>query len=345
MVYMTFPKNATAPGTALAKLLETETELEYAVVGQEAHKDGHPHLHVFAKFKKRVRYSLSHFDYVAGGKHGNYQAVKFPRECLRYCIKDGNYVAHGCEPKALLEKLKKKKKEKLSDLVAQSIRQGATDAELVDTYPGYVLLQGHRIASFRTLLTSLSGTGDASASGCKVTLKNATGACVASWSLDSRSQMPFRHPALWICGPTKTGKSTVLNTLSESSRGFQLPFNGDFQYWRDNSYDYAYCDEFHGQLTVTFLNEWIQGTPMHLNTKGSSYQKKHNLPTIILSNYTPAECFPKARNLDTLIGRLEILEVPSGSYAMDFLSIELRPAPQAQAASPTTTQVIVIEDE
>jgi len=335
-VFLTFPQNDTTPTVALQRMVETEKELEYAVVGREPHADGQPHLHVYAKMKKRTRVTLRHFDYVGSGKHGNYQRVVHPAECLAYVMKGGDYVAHGCDPKELLAKLSGQKKEKLSDQIARAIIEGASDAELLATHPGFVLLQGHRIASFRLLATAANSATRIPPNFGEITVRNDNDVSGQVWCLDRTLSAPFRTPAIWIYGPTKTGKSSVFLELSKSLEGFLLPFNNDFRFYADNAYDFAYCDEFHGQLTVTFLNEWIQGTPMNLNTKGSTVRKTHNLTTLICSNYSPFECFPKARQLDTLLGRLVVVSVPPGSFALDFLTFVLRPRPQVGAAAPTT---------
>ena len=41
-------------------------------------------------------------------------------------------------------------------------------------------------------------------------------------------------------------------------RGYQIPKNGYYNDWTDDAFDFAYIDEFKGQISITFLNEWLQ---------------------------------------------------------------------------------------
>lgn len=332
-VFLTFPQNDTSPETALQAIIDREGErLKWAVVARELHLDGHPHLHVLVTFSSRIRCKLDHFDYVGGNKHGNYQSARYPKKCLAYVVKKGEFVAFGIEP---LEYLKEdhsaKKGKKMTDELAKAIQDGATDAALLAMSPGFVMLHLRQIDAFRTRLSLLSKTTRTdTATTVTLSLTSPTVSPV-TWSMNRTSSQKFRNPALWLCGPTKTGKTTVLDELFRSLAGFQIPFNNDFSLWLDHAYDFAYCDEFHGQLTVAFLNAWIQGHPMHLNTKGSSVMKNHNLPTIIVSNFTPQQCFPKAQQLETLLGRLVILEVSANEFASDLLKIVVEPTASEEA--------------
>lgn len=326
-VYLTFPQNDFDPKECLNLLVQREPQLKWAVVAQELHQDGQPHLHVLAKMKSRIRYNLNHFDYAGGGKHGNHQSAKFLKKCLAYVCKSGTYFAHGIDPAEFLKPSTKSTDGggKMTDQVARAILQGATDAEITATHPGFVLLHTRQLSAFRALAGSWKSTTGESTKPVSVTVKPTSRSASSTHSivLDGTMSQEFRSPAIWISGPTKTGKSSAILKLLENSRGFLLPYNSDFTLWADHQYDFAYCDEFHGQLTVSFLNEWIQGTHMHLNTKGSSVQKRHNLPTFILSNFSPRECFPKAAHLETLIGRLICLELEPGEFALDFLDIQV----------------------
>jgi len=71
-------------------------------------------------------------------------------------------------------------------------------------------------------------------------------------------------------------------------------------------------DEFKGQKTLQWMNEFRQGSKMTLRKKGSQYLKSKNIPVIILSNYSLSECYPKAANdgrLSTLEARLKVVQV------------------------------------
>ena len=55
-----------------------------------------------------------------------------------------------------------------------------------------------------------------------------------------------------------------------------------------------WMDEFKGQKTIQFLNLVAQGAPMTLRIKGAQKMKLKNIPLIVLSNLTIAQCYHKA---------------------------------------------------
>lgn len=86
--------------------------------------------------------------------------------------------------------------------------------------------------------------------------------------------------------------------------------------WQDNVYDFALMDEFKANKTIQWLNQWLEGSPMKLKKKGisSGCVKNHNIPTIVLSNYSLEDCYHKVAQfnpivLDALKGRFQIVEV------------------------------------
>lgn len=72
-------------------------------------------------------------------------------------------------------------------------------------------------------------------------------------------------------------------------------------------------DEFKGQKTIQFLNQFLDGQVMCLRQKGNQYLKCKNLPVIICSNYPLEECYKKAATtgyLESLLSRLLIVHIP-----------------------------------
>lgn len=96
-------------------------------------------------------------------------------------------------------------------------------------------------------------------------------------------------------------------------------------------YDLAVIDEFRGSdKPLGWLNLWLQGNPMPLRKKGSQYTKEQNIPTIILSNYSPREAYSKVPDhiLGTLLSRLEVISVTNIHFDDDFWPKLGRPQPK-----------------
>ena len=107
-LFITYPRCMVSPATALQAFLAWKP-CERALVAQEQHEDGGLHLHVLIWLKRRIDLRTPRSLDRVIGKHGNYQIMKDPVKSVEYCMKDGNYVAHGFDPKEYLESSKKKR--------------------------------------------------------------------------------------------------------------------------------------------------------------------------------------------------------------------------------------------
>jgi len=281
------------------------------IVCEEAHKDGTPHLHVYLVFHDRLRHSdPNYFDFI-GGKHGSYEVVKSVRGSVEYVTKGGNYVAKGVDVDAI-----KKKKAPLSTSVAESILSGKTLAEINAENPGYVMINKRKIEEYESWVRceqskkqkvtwippSLDGLTDANLQ-------------IAKWICSNiRQNRPFKAPQLYIHGPRNLGKTSLVEWLEKSLSVYHMPTTEEFYDHYSDDYDLVVIDEFKGQKTIQFLNQFLQGSNMPIRKKGSQGMKSKNLPVVILSNYALSECYVKAANdgrLNTLECRLEIVEIDS----------------------------------
>jgi len=329
-VYLTYPQCPEPKESVLARIVKSEKNLDWAVVAAEAHQDGQPHLHVVIAYSKRVRKSLKAYDYLAK-KHGNYQPVKYLKECLAYVKKCGDYVTYGEVPYgSSTDQQSQEKKPKVSDAIALQLLSGATVADVITTHPGYALIHGRAIDAF---VLRVNGLRALQSTGPRRVL-HLPGQFGITLGGDRSATMPFRTLQPYIYGPKTTGKTTLLLKLIECYRGFQIPTNNDFQFY-DEYYDFAYIDEFKGQLTVQFLNQWLQGSPLMLNTKGSSVMKKRNIPTFIFSNYPLSEVYKDQDKVDTLLSRVQLIPLVQGDFLSDLVRWEDSPtAPNSPPQSP-----------
>jgi len=138
---------------------------------------------------------------------------------------------------------------------------------------------------------------------------------IAKWICSNiRQNRPFKAPQLYIHGPRNLGKTSLVEWLEKSLSVYHMPTTEEFYDHYSDDYDLVVIDEFKGQKTIQFLNQFLQGSNMPIRKKGSQGMKSKNLPVVILSNYALSECYVKAANdgrLNTLECRLEIVEIDS----------------------------------
>ena len=138
---------------------------------------------------------------------------------------------------------------------------------------------------------------------------------IAEWICSNiRQTRAFKAPQLFITGKPNLGKTSLVEWLKKFLSVYLMPTTEEFYDHYSDDYDLVVLDEFKGQKTIQFLNEFLQGSSMPIRKKGSQGIKNKNLPVIILSNYTLEECYRKANEdgrLDSLRARLLRVEVDS----------------------------------
>lgn len=290
---------------------EFKDSMKGYVVCEENHKDGTPHLHVYLSFHDKKTFCKTDcFDFI-GGKHGNYQVTKSVKKWVEYVTKAGVYVAKGVDVDAI-----KKKKASISTSIAESICQGKTLSEINKESPGYVMINKRKIEEYESWIKCESAKKQKIDWIMPVTdgLTDAN-LQIAKWiCLNIRQTRKFKAPQLYIHGPRNLGKTSLVEWLERSLSVYHMPTTEEFYDHYSDDYDLVVIDEFKGQKTLQFMNQFLQGSPMTIRKKGSQSMKYKNLPVVILSNYALNDCYPKAANdgrLDTLLCRLEIVEVDS----------------------------------
>lgn len=119
------------------------------VVARELHSDGNQHLHVYlhAEMGQREVKILhadldlpSDLDHPVGSaavRHGNYQPCRSDQAVMQYCVKEGDYIWWGADPKERSEARGKKRKMLLASLVSGDVSLESavlTDASLILNY-------------------------------------------------------------------------------------------------------------------------------------------------------------------------------------------------------------------
>jgi len=307
---ITFPQCDVKKEVAVERIEQKfGSELKGYLVCEEAHKDGTPHLHVFLQFHNRKNFKTEKcFDFI-GGQHGNYQVTKSVKAWVEYCTKGPNYVAKGVDVEAI-----KKKKAQKNEEVALSIMAGESIAEINKKHPGYVMINKRKLEEYESWIKcesakkqkidwippKLDGLTDANLQ-------------IATWICSNiRQNRAFKAPQLYIWGARNLGKTSLVEWLEKYLSVYHMPTTEEFYDLYSDDYDLVVIDEFKGQKTIQWMNQFLQGSPMPIRKKGSQSMKYKNLPVVILSNYRLSECYVKAANdgrLSTLEARLEVVEV------------------------------------
>lgn len=320
-LFITFPQTDTLKDDAAEKLKSnTKTNDCSFIVAQERHQDGNTHLHVYIEKPSNFNFrDPKYFDFITG-KHGNIQKVRSKEAVIGYVCKEGEFICHKIDPSAIIQKMKmqqekKRKRESStkSHKIFEYLKNGNTYQDLLknDELGSFLVLHGNdvkRLAHDFQVLKEKEERERIKPQYCRFIMND--------MEYDMLVNLPFKSKQFWIWGSANVGKSTFIRKLEDVGlRGFEIPTNNDFAEWEDDRYDFAYIDEFKGQLTIQFLNMFLQGSKMRLPGKyviGGKLKNK-NVPIFILSNYTPEEVYHKksARDLEPLLTRLKVIELKS----------------------------------
>lgn len=295
-LFLTWPKNNVDSGTILNRIMEKfgVDNVSYVCVSEEEHADGSPHLHAVVCLKKPcdIR-NVATLDEV-GGKHGNYQSARNVKDVYEYVRKGGNFKEQGTPPQICMQKK--------SDTFAQSLRSGSSLEQVEEMDPAYFMLHQRAIKEYQTfcVMKKLKST------------PRPPPLLINQWknSFELGFSREFKQKQYWIYGKPNTGKTTfILDIIHSGFKGYIIPTNNDHADYDDNAYDFAYIDEFKGSLTIQFLNEFLQGSPMKLNAKFGSRQKNRNIPVFILSNFPPEEVYQNVGeiSMNALLTRIHVI--------------------------------------
>lgn len=295
-LFLTWPRNNVSSGVILNRCMDLfgADNVSYICVAEEEHQDGTPHLHAVVCLKKPcdIR-DVARLDSV-GGKHGNYQSARKVKDVYEYVRKGGNFVEKGTPP-LIITGTK-------ADNVSKLLRSGASLEQAEEMDPGYFMQNLVRITNYHQWISVKKLKENPKRPPLQIT----------NWKFTFEIGFPrvFKQKQYWIVGQPNTGKTTFILELIESGfNGYNMPKNNYWNDWEDDAYDFAYIDEFKGQLPITLLNEFLQGSPVKLRGRYTDVQKRKNLPVFILSNFDPYGCYEncKKSEVDPLVERLHII--------------------------------------
>ena len=315
LTYSQCPISPSIVASALDALLKEK--LSYGLVCQESHQTTDSegasglHLHVLLVMKKKFHTrNCRFFDLTLGEStyHPKMEPVRSLNATITYIWKEGNVIGLHCDAKRVLQAAKKKQNVMVSVIAHQIMDEECTLQDLNVEYPGFVMMNLVKIQTYMRWLQGLK-LWEAPLmkwNGCTADQLCQVSTTISKW-LNSNMQMEDRAPRsqqLWIHGPSATGKTFLILNLLKFFRGYCIPYDANWCDGYEDRYDFAYCDEFHGQRTITWLNQFVEGCPMPLRQRNSKpYIKRKNLPVIICSNSSIRDCYKNASEV-----RLEALE-------------------------------------
>lgn len=283
----------------------TPEDIEFAVVAKERHGDGEPHLHAVVSLKQRrdIRNSRA-LDVLSGGKHGNYKSCRKLVAAVRYVTKDSDYVALNLNVDEYL-RLASRKQNTKSAIVAGMLMDGNSLTEINQEMPGFVMMNLKKIQEYQAFLDltrireNLLGIDALTwevLEGHYIRNEKQlpeTHAEIMTWLLNSIGQ-PGRigDKHLWVSGGTGLQKTSFFTRLGKFISIYWPPRNEDFyNNYSDDAYDLVVFDEFKANKDIQFMNNFLDGSPMTLRTKGGQVVKKKRIPTVVLANFEVDELY------------------------------------------------------
>lgn len=327
---LTYPRNDATHAAVSAAIFNGQSKygpVELAVCGYERHEDGGKHFHVFLRLKNKLRSRAK--DIFAGigcGKTGNYVVAKSPLKAIKYCMKGGDWApikATRAEIEAMVAlKVKQGKRARIHQMMLKT--GGRVKDVLMDSELGPTALFSVAALTKAAPMMATKQVPEVEFDDPLLTIDDPSDVetLIATWfkvNVMSKAKRSIRQKQLLITGVPGCGKSSLVQRLSSMLAIYTIPDGEDFcDFYDDDRYDLAVLDEYNsGTKQLGWLNKWLDGSNFCLRTKGGQYEKKFNIPTVILSNTKPehwyAQRFEQVPQLQqALEDRLLIVDVGDG---------------------------------
>lgn len=345
--FLTFPKCNETPDACVERIQDkfhSDSNFLWCVVAQETHEDGDKHLHGLVIFKSaHEANNASYWDFVAG-QHGNYKSVGAGQRNLQktavYVSKEGGPIAFSGITSDDFIQLCNDKSDSVLSSVWSSIKRNAAMADIIEESPGMLLnirrireaqdVWAHEVQK-RKVRTSFYGRmfyndvelgNQFLRADMSDAFKSIADWCNGNFGGERFKKRPIRAPQLWVVAPPGSGKTTMVDTLRQYLNVYDVAYETFQDNFENRTYDLAVFDEFVGQLPISWMNRWLDGSYFNLRRKGvAAYPKDHNIPTVVLSNFHPEECYKNVDpvKVEALKGRLKIVQ----AQKEDFLRMEI----------------------
>jgi len=322
-IFLTYPQ-CPVPPCALIDFVKDlfADNLDCACASQELHQDGNQHLHAFVQLKEKIRLNKEQYSYYFDLNyddpcyHPNVQSARNVKNVLKYVTKGRfngamqDFVEYQMNVGDILSKKSPK-----HDKVAKLIMEGASVRGCFEAEPGYV---GFNLQKVQYLYAWYQNqqlpqldqwvAPDPAQFGL-----GSPEAQISEWLRTNVLQpRPPRTPHLMLVGPTKTGKTHLVNQLRNYLRVYDAPVQGPFWApWEDGKYDLIVMEELHAGWTASDLLRFLDGSPTMLKVHGGLMRKTQNVPVIITTNQEFEYSYRKITqsSLDALKSRVQVVLV------------------------------------
>ena len=316
---LTYPQCSLRPQLLIQYILNKfhNYEPDLIIVGREKHKDNMPHLHAYISFKKTFN-SMDQRCFDIDIYHPNIRKVLNPNVWIAYVTKGDDIT---CYPSTFdykvfqQQRIQKKNSTTQSQLIVNDIRNGYNLKQLLTKYPSFMLMHEKQVTNYISKLRQQQSIDEMNFKWDRIKKFVGQGIkdmAVAGWLNDHLlKKHGFRQNNLWIKGPTKCGKTSLVELLKENGCIIlNVNLTSPFYDGISDDTQLLVFDEYKAQKTICDMNSVSDGSRSRLNIKGSSYQLIKPMPVLVLSNFTIKEayCNSDQDHLKTLLSRFTLIE-------------------------------------
>lgn len=343
ILFLTYPQCSLSKERVAQELCRKIPDIKWLKVVRESHgQTTGVHLHALLYLGTRLRTRDARFADI-DGHHGNYASVRNFTAAIKYLDKEDTaplILTLGDAPfvTRALEQLSRQvqttgrtrgAKRKVTADIAQWLREGRPVKSVAKSedpqVSSWMLMNSRKAVEFarmaapeetRSLFPKVNFSPTPVVR--KIQLWLGT-----RWSMSGSA--PIKSPQLWIQGPPSCGKTTFSEVLIRCLKVYCVIPNDKWYDGFDEDTEMMIFDEFgpEWKLPLFQLNRLIDGSTVPLPQRGvPPFIKKatQNIPCLILSNYSPEECFPNVSEvaMQALLSRLTIVVVPEGEFIKVF---------------------------
>lgn len=318
-LFLTYPQCGTLPVDAERVIRDKLANYECSIWGRESHADGSPHLHAFVILNKRTNLTSPNcLDIVkpdGTNAHGDYRVARSPLSVLDYVTKAGNvecFLTTLDECRAKFTAAGRKRT--ATQVILDEMESGKTLTQAATEHPEHLtfcMLHADRLRAFftQTILDRIKPPKRFVSATAVFGESHQWDLSLATWLTSNLTNpsRPLGSPQLWLCGPTMSGKTTMLMKLAECFRVYVVPDEDFYDDYSDERYDLIAFDEYRHQKTIQWMNRFVDGQTAPIRQKGHQTVKRRNLPVIVLSNFRMRESYPNVEqtHFDTLARRFK----------------------------------------